>query len=150
MKNQVAEVLDEESIKKLKEEFPFIFESEQKQKKNKTDGFDLLKAFRAKPKIKFIDWYLAVEIDGLRYTDPRILFCQRECDYNNTTECPQNMISCIRFFLKLSEIGSRDFTADIPEDIFEDFTEDVTDEDLDLGNFEEDKCPGKWKIIFND
>ena len=60
------------------------------------------------------------------------------------------MVSCIRFFLKLSKIGSRDFTADIPEGIFEDFTEDVTDEDLDLGNFEEDKCPGKWKIIFND
>jgi hypothetical protein len=145
MKNQVAEVLDEESIKKLKEEFPFIFESEQKQKKNKTDGFDLLKAFRAKPKIKFIDWYLAVEIDGLWYTDPRILFCEWECDYNNTTECPQNMVSCVRFFLKQSEIGSRDVTANIPEDIFEDFTEDVTDKDLDLDNFKEDNNNGNQK-----
>jgi RNA polymerase sigma factor (sigma-70 family) len=152
MKIQVDQVLDEESIKKLKEEFPFIFEPEQKQKKNETDGSDPPEAFpkRAKPKTKYIDGDLAaVEIDGLWYTDPRIRFCEMECDYNNTTECPQNLVSCVRFFLKLREIGSRDVTANIPEDIFEDFTEDVTDEDLDLDNFVKDKWPGKWKKIFN-
>lgn len=150
MKNQVDEVLDEESIKKLKEDFAFIFEPAQKQKKNETDGLDPLEAFpkRAKPKTKFIDFGLsAVEIDGLWYTDPRIRFCEMECDYNNTTECPQNMVSCVPFFLKLREIGSRD--ANIPEDIAEEFTEDVTDEDLDLDNFVKDKWPGKWKKIFN-
>jgi len=146
MKNQVAEVLDEESIKKLKEEFPFIFEPEQKQKKNETDGLDPPEAFpkRARPKTKFDDFGLsAVEIDGLWYTDPRIRFCEMECDYNNTTECPQNMVSCVRFFLKLGEIRSRD--ANIPEDIFEDFTEDVTDKDLDLDNFKEDNNNGNQK-----
>ncbi len=157
MKNQVAEVLDEESIKKLKEEFPFIFEPEQKQKKNETDGLDPPEAFpkRAKPKTKHIGigFEKAVEIDGLWYTDQGILFCETECDYNNTTECPRSMVSCVPFLLKYDKIGSRVVTANIPEDIFEDFTEDftedVTDEDLDLDNFEEDKWPGKWKKIFN-
>ncbi len=58
------------------------------------------------------------------------------------------MVSCVRFFLKLGEIGSRD--ANIPEDIFDDFIEDVTDEDLDLDNFKKDKWPGKSKKIFKD
>ena len=151
MKNQVAEVIDEQSIKKLKEEFPFIFEPKQKQKKNEADGLDPLEAFpkRAKPKTKYIDFEKAVEIDGLWYTGQRILFCETECDYNNTTECPQSMVSCVPFFLKQGKMKSRVVTANIPEDIFEDFTEDVTDEDLDLDNFEEDKWPGKWKKIFN-
>ena len=151
MKNQVDQVLDEEIIKKFKEEFAFIFEPEQKQKKNETDGLDPPEAFpkRARPKTKFDDFGIsAVEIDGLWYADPRILFCEMKCDYNNTTECPQNLVSCVRFFLKLGEIGSRD--ANIPEDIFEDFTEDVTDEDLDLDNFVKDKWPGKSKKIFNE
>ena len=138
IKNQVDEVIDEESIKKLKEEFPFIFEPARKQKKNKTYGLDLLKAFRANPKTKLIDFNRAVEIDGLWYTDPRILFCEMGCAYNNTTECPQNIVSCVPFFLKLGEIGSRDVT------------EDVTVEDLDLDNFMGDKWPGEWKKIFND
>lgn len=143
MKNQVDQVLDEQSIKKLKEEFPFIFEPEQKQKKNETRK-------RAKPKTKYIGFKKAVEIDGLWYTDQRILFCETECDYNNTTECPQSMVSCVRFFLKQGKMKSRVVTANIPEDIAEEFTGDVTDEDLDLDNFEEDKWPDESKKIFND
>ncbi|MBA7689412.1 hypothetical protein ES703_97918 [subsurface metagenome] len=157
MKNQVDEVLDEEIIKKFKEEFPIFFEPEQKQKKNVTDGLDPPEAFpkRAKPKTKYIGigFEKAVEIDGLWYTDHRILFFSTSHYYNNTTECPRNLTSCVPFFLNHGKIKSRVVTANIPEDIFEDFTEDftedVTDEDLDLDNFEEDKWPVKWRKIFN-
>jgi hypothetical protein len=104
----------------------------------------------AKPKTKYIGFKKAVEIDGLWYTDQRILFCETECDYNNTTECPQSMVSCVRFFLKQGKIKSGVVTANIPEDTAEEFTEDITDKDLDLDNFEEDKWPDKSKKIFND